>query len=459
MDTFPVIVMEPSVFETLEHCLAGNRAPGWARRSQRPARRQTPSLFDANASSSLRVSQRRRSSGGRNTGVDVGSLGSPAGLFGRSHSRSLTPMHASRVTYSGVGSSQSTKVRRRWPSASSPAASPVSAPAVKPPIRPKLPSKAAMDGQTPLPADFLELPWVQRYLNETKGVLSVLTLESLAARWELERTNPEEAKAQAKARAERSPAAQARRRKSEKAQRHRARMEQQRAKETARLERLQAEHQKQMQAEEEAVAAVALAQAASAAAASQHADQEAAVEAQRRKSELQRVFESSATMIQKVYRGKAHRKQHEALLQTPIVVVSIIGGPGSGKTTLCKQLAADESLHSVGVSLCHLSTGSLLRTIAQPRSRGVQHPHAEMIRIMMEGGELVPDNIVCDILQKEITKFRYRAGQYAGCAALQTSPPTGQLNLVLLDGFPVNVEQANMLDETPLASVRLPPRL
>jgi adenylate kinase family enzyme len=304
-----------------------------------------------------------------------------------------------------------------------------------------------MSSQTPLPADFLEQPWVQRYLNETKGLLSVLTLENMAARWELERTKPAEAKAQAKARAERSPAAQARRRKREAAQRHQARLARQRAKEAVRLEQLEAEcHRKQIQAEEKVAAEVALAAAASAAAARELAQKEAAA-AHQRKSEEQQI---SATMIQKVYRGKSHRAQHEALLQTPIAVVSIIGGPGSGKTTFCKQLVADESLRRAGVSLCHLSIGSLLRKVAKPLSNGMQHPHAEMIRVMMEGGELVPNYIVCDILQKEITKVRYRVGHDA---ASQTALP---INLVVLDGFPINVEQANMLDKTPLATVRFP---
>ena len=453
--------MDPAVFEALEHCLSGNRAPGWARRlrAQRARRAYGVASFEA---SGLLVPQQQRDAG--ESGKYAGSLGSPEGLFGRSHSRLLSPMHASRVSYHREGS-QLAKVRRR-PS-SSPATSPVSTPSspVSPPrsLRKKTPSVAVVPSQAPLPADFLEQPWVQRYLNETKGLLSVLTLENIAARWELERANPEEAKAQAKARAERTPAAQARRRKREQHERQQARLERQREKEATRIAHLQAERQEQIYAAEKVAAEIAAATAAASAggaAAAGRAETEAAATvdqlaavAEQRDVAPQRLFEAAATMIQKMYRGKARRAQHEALLRTPIVVVSIIGGIGSGKTTLCQRLVADGSLRRIGVSLCHLSTGSLLRQVARPRSKGVDHPQAELIRVMMEGGEPVPTNIVCDILQKEITKFRYRAGRYADSPRLSAAP---QINLVLLDGFPINVEQANMLQETPLASVRSP---
>lgn len=422
--------MERSVFEALERGLSGNRPPGWARRARERSRRARGYAYTVC------------------DGDESLSLGTPEGLFGRSWSRSLTPLRVSRVSFG--------RVRQQRPS-SSPAASPVSAPICLSgtnSIRPETPSMAARPRQKPLPSDFLEQPWVQRYLNETKGMLSVLTLEQMAVRWELERTNPEEAAAQAKARAERSPAAQARRRKREQARLRQAHLERKRAQETARLAHLQAERQKHIQAEEDAAAQIALAKAAAEAAAAELAKKEEAAKAERRKVELQRLWEASATMIQRVYRGRVWRMQHRALLQTPVVVLSIIGGPGSGKTMLCKRLVADESLRKAGVSFCHLSTGALLRQAARPRHHSKRHPHSEMIRILMDEGELVPNAIVSNIVQNEITEFRYRAGRYAHCNKSQAAP---QANLVLLDGFPMTAEQANMLDETPVGLVCICP--
>jgi len=87
----------------------------------------------------------------------------------------------------------------------------------------------------------------------------------------------------------------------------------------------------------------------------------------------------------------------------------IFGPPGAGKGTQARPLAAERDM-------TYLSTGDLLRAAATDGSEVQAH---------MNRGELVPDEIVMDLLRKAID-------------------PEHEF---LLDGFPRTVEQANKLDE------------
>jgi len=89
-------------------------------------------------------------------------------------------------------------------------------------------------------------------------------------------------------------------------------------------------------------------------------------------------------------------------------VVFVIGGPGSGKGTMCEL--AEEQL-----GWAHLSTGELLR--AERDSHG---PQAATIEKYIKAGELVPNSIVVTLLKD---------------AMEQHTRSTGQTNF-LLDGFP-----------------------
>ena len=89
----------------------------------------------------------------------------------------------------------------------------------------------------------------------------------------------------------------------------------------------------------------------------------------------------------------------------------LIGAPGAGKGTQATRIA--EHFH-----VEHISSGDLLRAhVAQGT------PVGRKAREYMEAGELVPDEVVLDMLRKPVTEA-VAAGGY------------------VLDGFPRTVEQA-----------------
>ncbi|MDH7481734.1 MAG: nucleoside monophosphate kinase [Armatimonadota bacterium] len=93
--------------------------------------------------------------------------------------------------------------------------------------------------------------------------------------------------------------------------------------------------------------------------------------------------------------------------------LSIIGPPGSGKTTQAELI-------SKNCGLTHIYMGRLLRIEAQGDS-----PFAERIRCYLEAGLLVPLDIVHYILEREIEHVK---------------------DGYILDGFPRTLEQALDLD-------------
>ncbi|CAG4972793.1 unnamed protein product [Colias eurytheme] len=74
--------------------------------------------------------------------------------------------------------------------------------------------------------------------------------------------------------------------------------------------------------------------------------------------------------------------------KTPIVWV--LGGPGSGKGTQCEKIIAK-------YGFTHLSTGDLLRAEVKSGSE-----RAKCLTTIMERGELVPNDIVLDLLREAI---------------------------------------------------------
>ena len=173
--------------------------------------------------------------------------------------------------------------------------------------------------------------------------------------------------------------------------------------------------------------------------------------------------------IQTLVRGWATRIRHEKRLRNPIKFVVVLGGLGSGKTTMCKKLCdeyyqndvesvwkrrrspsqkrsssrirmqsqSEESeiggtdqydvtvAASTGNAVAHISAGALLRDTVKKRGR-----HWLQIDTTMRDGELVPDTIICSCIATAITPFRYN---HEG-------------GVVLLDGFPMSEHQADMLD-------------
>ena len=98
------------------------------------------------------------------------------------------------------------------------------------------------------------------------------------------------------------------------------------------------------------------------------------------------------------------------------MLIIFIGPPGSGKGTqaslLCEQL-----------SITHLSTGDMFRTAIQQETE-----LGRQAQDFMNQGELVPDQLVVDMVAEAIS----RPPHADGC---------------LLDGFPRSLPQAEALDE------------
>jgi adenylate kinase len=96
------------------------------------------------------------------------------------------------------------------------------------------------------------------------------------------------------------------------------------------------------------------------------------------------------------------------------MLIVFIGPPGAGKGTQCRRLAAH-----LGVP--HLSTGELLRDTRDASDLG------RLVAGYIDAGRLAPDDIVLPILTKRLSNPDCAKGY-------------------LLDGFPRNVNQAEMLD-------------
>ncbi|KAJ1617737.1 adenylate kinase-domain-containing protein, partial [Pavlovales sp. CCMP2436] len=87
--------------------------------------------------------------------------------------------------------------------------------------------------------------------------------------------------------------------------------------------------------------------------------------------------------------------------------IVISGPPAGGKGTQCDAIKAQYGCF-------HISTGDMLRAAAADESNEVGQAAKEK----MEAGELVPDELICELLRQELEK------------------PEAQQNGWLLDGFP-----------------------
>jgi len=94
----------------------------------------------------------------------------------------------------------------------------------------------------------------------------------------------------------------------------------------------------------------------------------------------------------------------------------LLGAPGSGKGTQAAPLS--ERFH-----VCHISTGDIFREAVAE-----QTPLGEKVKGYLERGELVPDDLVIDVVT-------YHLDHHDCCDGF------------VLDGFPRSVAQAKALDE------------
>ena len=108
-------------------------------------------------------------------------------------------------------------------------------------------------------------------------------------------------------------------------------------------------------------------------------------------------------------------------------ITILLGAPGSGKGTIAGNLAAANS------NLKHVSSGDLLRgAVAKGTTAGVE------AKAYMDKGALVPDELIARMIKDVIAETE------------------GDVTM-LLDGFPRNLAQAKILEETgaPVRSVVL----
>jgi adenylate kinase len=100
--------------------------------------------------------------------------------------------------------------------------------------------------------------------------------------------------------------------------------------------------------------------------------------------------------------------------------VVLLGAPGAGKGTQCKNIVAR-------YNLLHLSSGDILR-----QERAEETELGQKAQSYMDSGALVPDEIIIEMMAKAIEK----------------APAAG----FILDGFPRTVNQAVELDKALTAS-------
>uniref|UniRef100_A0A7S4JYH1 Adenylate kinase active site lid domain-containing protein n=2 Tax=Odontella aurita TaxID=265563 RepID=A0A7S4JYH1_9STRA len=117
--------------------------------------------------------------------------------------------------------------------------------------------------------------------------------------------------------------------------------------------------------------------------------------------------------------GEEH-EMNPLILSDPPRRIIIMGGPASGKGTQCEWISSR-------YNLVHLSTGDILReAVAKDSSPG---SIGSLCRRYMEGGELVPDDVIIHVLKERIMQ------------------PDCEERGYLLDGFPRTRAQALALIE------------
>lgn len=98
------------------------------------------------------------------------------------------------------------------------------------------------------------------------------------------------------------------------------------------------------------------------------------------------------------------------------MLIVLLGPPGAGKGTQAELLVTR-------YQLLHIATGDILRSAIKKGS-----PLGEKAREYMDQGQLVPDEIVLKIVSSKLQELDDNQG-------------------ALMDGFPRNIEQAQLLDQ------------
>ncbi len=93
-----------------------------------------------------------------------------------------------------------------------------------------------------------------------------------------------------------------------------------------------------------------------------------------------------------------------------------LGAPGAGKGTIAKEMVAK-------YHIAHISTGDILRADAAAQTEAGKQAEA-----MMKSGQLVPDDLVADMVRRRIAAPDCKSG-------------------FILDGFPRTIRQAELLED------------
>jgi len=93
----------------------------------------------------------------------------------------------------------------------------------------------------------------------------------------------------------------------------------------------------------------------------------------------------------------------------------LLGPPGAGKGTQAERLVTD-------FDLPYYATGDILRAAVKDET-----PLGKEAKAYMDRGDLVPDDLICKVIMERIDQPEAEDG-------------------FLLDGFPRNTEQANILE-------------
>ena len=116
---------------------------------------------------------------------------------------------------------------------------------------------------------------------------------------------------------------------------------------------------------------------------------------------------------------QSNDQEHRLPAPGPVIeegVIIVIGPPASGKGTQCKELVKQSGLP-------HIAVGQMLRDeVARGTDRGKE------VQEYMDKGELAPDELVTEVLKERL--------QQADCA-----------KGFILDGYPRNLKQKELLDE------------
>ena len=140
-----------------------------------------------------------------------------------------------------------------------------------------------------------------------------------------------------------------------------------------------------------------------------------------------------AMSMQAHVRGKQVYANFQRRRRAPLHVVYLLGGPGSGKTALGERLAKD-------LGLMHLSSGEMLRRAVRQKENA---DIATRMRLAMEEGAAVPNEIIMPLLRRAVARLRFHRGG----------------GTILMDGMPFTEAQRDLLEELPTDELPRPVRV